>query len=338
MDIVASMNANRSPSSRSARLSIIQMDMAFEWVLSFCAAGPVKGAYITYAINAGVGIEELTALTSKERILLYLSDFSRMEDRYELPAGLTQESIAASTRIQRKHLPQYLKDLVDDGLVVQRKAHIQGMKQRMNGYYLGPSGSAKATDLRDRLAGVTVDVTVNGATKVMRVDEVDESTSFHITFCDIVCEALHEGSLDMSSLERIEARKRSKMESSDRATEIYKRALKTAWRDGKVTATERFLIEELRTHLKISSDLHKELEREIIKKVAQDHMEFIRIYRTILEIGLGDGTLDGPEVEILDALRKMLRITMREHEELLREAETSVCGPKDELLQATDER
>ncbi len=290
----------------------------------------VKRAYTTYAISADVGLEELTALTSKERILLYLSDFTRMEDRYELPAGLTQESIAVSTRIQRKHLPQYLKDLVDDGLVVQRKAHIQGMKQRMNGYYLSPTGTVKATDLRDLIGQVTVEVQINGSNRSMRVNEIDESTSFHITFCDIVCEALHEGQLHMSSLERIEAKKRSKLETSDRATEIYKRALSTAWRDGKVTATERFLIEELRTHLKISSDVHKELEKEIIRKVAQDHMEFIRIYRTILEIGLGDGTLEGPEVEILEALRKMLRITSREHEELLREVATSVCGPLDE--------
>jgi len=280
------------------------------------------------SLAQSVGIEELTCLTSKERILLYLSDFVRLDDRYELPSGLTQESIASSSRIQRKHLPQYLKDLVDDDLIVQRKAHIQGMKQRMNGYYLSPSGTAKAAAIRNRLAGVAVQVVINDSTKIMRVDEIDDATSFHITFCDIVCEAIQVGRLDMSSLGRIETRKRSKMESSDRATQTYKRALKTAWRDGNVTATERFLIEELRTHLKISNEIHKELEKEIIKKVAQDHMEFIRIYRTIIEIGLGDGTLEGPEVEILEALRKMLRISMLEHEELLRETEASVCGPR----------
>ncbi len=90
-----------------------------------------------------MALEEITSLTSKDRILLYLSDFNRMEDRYELPVELIQESIAFGTGVQRKHLSQYLDDLMKDDLIVERKAHIKGMKQRMNGYYLSASGCAK---------------------------------------------------------------------------------------------------------------------------------------------------------------------------------------------------
>jgi hypothetical protein len=61
-------------------------------------------------------IDELTSLTSKERILLYLSDYVHMEDRFELPADLTQEFIAFGTGIQRKHLSQYLRDLLQENL------------------------------------------------------------------------------------------------------------------------------------------------------------------------------------------------------------------------------
>ncbi len=83
-----------------------------------------------------MSLEELTSLTSKDRILLYLSDYQNMEERYELPADLVQQAIAFATGVQRKHLSQYLDDLIKDALVTERKAHIQGMKQRMNGYYL----------------------------------------------------------------------------------------------------------------------------------------------------------------------------------------------------------
>ena len=34
------------------------------------------------------------ALTTEERILLYLSDFRNMEERYALPQALTQKAIA----------------------------------------------------------------------------------------------------------------------------------------------------------------------------------------------------------------------------------------------------
>src|SRR4030065_1281257 len=96
-------------------------------------------------------LEDLVSMTSKERILLYLSDFRNMEERYELPSDLVQQSIAFATGVQRKHLSQYLDDLMEEDLIVERKAHIQGMKQRMNGYYLTPAGFSRASGLRVRI-------------------------------------------------------------------------------------------------------------------------------------------------------------------------------------------
>lgn len=274
-------------------------------------------------------------MTSKDRILLYLTDYQRMEDRYELPSDLTQESIAEATGIQRKHLPQYLKDLIADGLVVQRKAHIKGMKQRMNGYYLSGSGFSKATEIRDGV-GATVVQVLKGETVVeMKVSDIDEATSVHITYCDIVTEALKRGELKMESLEAIESERIDDLQKKDEATEAYRRALVTAWRDGKVTSTERFLIEELRTILKISEEQHRCLECEILKKLAEDHMGFLRIYGGVLEIALTDGHLDGPEVHILDKLRKMLRISRREHDGLVREITHELFGPPGEVDEDT---
>jgi hypothetical protein len=274
-----------------------------------------------------VGIGKLASLTSKDRILLYLTDYPRMEDRYELPADLTQESISESTGIQRKHLPQYLKDLISDGFVVQRKAHVKGMKQRMNGYYLSGIGFSKANEIREEIGAVVVPVQM--ATKVvqMKVSAIDEATSVHLTFCDIVTEALRKGELDMKSLEAIESERIETLERKDEATEAYRRALATAWRDGKVTSTERFLIDELRMILKISEEQHRCLECEILKKLAEDHMGFLRIYGGVLEIALSDGSLVGPEVDILDRLRKMLRISREEHDDLVREIMHGLFGP-----------
>ena len=282
-----------------------------------------------------MGLEEVVSVTSKDRVLLYLSDYARMEDRYELPAELTQESISNATAIQRKHLPQYLKDLVRDNLVVQRKAHVKGMKQRMNGYYLTRQGHALADDMKRRLGAILVPVKNGDETVDMRIDEIDAATSVHITFCDIVTEAVVRGCLEMDSLERIESGRLKEMYAADSATDSYRRALKTAWRDGKVTATERFLIEELRSLLKITEEQHRDLEEEILKALAKDHMEFLRIYRRVLEISLADGELDGPEVEILAILRKMLRISPEEHEQAMEELRMEIFGPEEDS--ATDE-
>lgn len=277
-----------------------------------------------------MGIEDITAVTSKDRILLYLSDFTNVSERYELPCEVIQESIAAATGIQRKHLSQYLKDLVSSGLLMQRKAHIKGMKQRMNGYYLSPIGYAKAEEMKKLLSEVVVPVQTGEGIVDMRLDEIDEATSVHISFCDIVTEAVTNGRLELRSLESIEARRLQILQAADAATEAYRRALSTAWRDGKVTATERFLIEELRSTLKVSEEQHRSLEGEILKKLAEDHMEFRRIYSSVLEIALSDGVLEGAEVAILASLRRMLRISQEEHQELLENLQFEMFGPDDD--------
>lgn len=271
--------------------------------------------------------ESLISLTSKDRILLYLSDFHHMDERYELPSELVQEAIANSTGIQRKHLSQYLDDLMREGCIVERKAHIKGMRQRMNGYYLTSAGTLKAADLRTKVGDTVVEVKVNGGARKMRVSEIDAATPFRVTLCDIVRVAMQRGMISFSDLNGLDADKRQAEEEADRNTVTYKRALETAWRDGVVTATERFLVDELRKHLEISEEKHRKLEEEILKRLAQTHMEFLRIYRSALEIAMADGALEGPEVEILDNLRKMLRISPEEHAQLVDEVITSIRGP-----------
>lgn len=259
--------------------------------------------------------------------MLYLSDYIHMNDRYELPADLTQESIAYGCGIQRKHLSQYLADLIQDGLVAERKAHIHGMKQRMHGYYLTPLGHDRGKALKGRLGDLVVPVIVNRRTRTMKVSEIDDATSIHLTYCDIVREAIQDGALHMARLEEVEEKKRRALEKHEESTDSYKRALETAWRDGRVTATERFLIDELRKLLKISDEDHKALEAEILKKLAQDHMEFRRIYQRVLEIALADGLIDGPEAEILENLRRSMRISIKEHDELVEDVRAYLCGP-----------
>ncbi|MBN1678157.1 MAG: hypothetical protein JW880_06420 [Candidatus Thermoplasmatota archaeon] len=274
-----------------------------------------------------MSIEELKEITSKERIILYLSEYHNMDDRYELPSDVIQQSIAFATGVQRKHLSQYLDSLIEEDLIVERKAHIQGMKQRMNGYYLTPGGYSRATGLRCRVENMVVPIVINGSVKEMRVADIDDATSAHITLCDIVREAIRGNGLTISALETIEQRKRMALEAKEQDTEVYKRALLTAWRDGRVTATERFLVEELRKHLNISEEQHRNLEAEIVKSLAQDHMEFRRIYRTVLEVALADKAISGPEESILEGLRRVMRISRKEHDELVREVEVSICGP-----------
>ena len=318
------------PRNQSALRSIMDSELLIDsltYLLYDSPHFPEKHNILDRRIQSRMSLDSLTSLTSKDRILLYLTDFRDVENRFELPSDLTQQAIAYGTGIQRKHLSQYLSDLIDEGLIVERKAHIQGMKQRMNGYYLSANGYPRAMALRQRISDEVVPVKQNGKMREMKVSEIDDVTSIHITLCDIVREAIVGGLLDLSVLETVESRKRQALEEKEQDTDVYKRALQTAWHDGRVTATERFLVEELRKHLNISDEQHRSLEGEIIKNLAQDHMEFRRIYKTVLEVALADRIIAGPEEVILENLRRLMRLSRKEHEEMLHEVELSICGP-----------
>ena len=196
------------------------------------------------------------ALTTEERILLYLSDFRGMEERFELPEALTQRAIAFAAGTQRKHLSRYLDDLTKEGMLEQRKAHIEGQRQRMLAYYLAPRGWARAMEIKQQLSVVHVPIRVGSEIKQMTLDEIDGATSVRLTFSDIVREALRVEMLDLADLEKIDDRRRAEMDERLKKLEAYTRALMTAWKDGRVTATERLLLDQLREHLGISHEEH----------------------------------------------------------------------------------
>src|SRR3972149_2841060 len=117
------------------------------------------------------------ALTTEERILLYLSDFRNMEERYALPQALTQKAIAYAAGIHRKHVSRYLDDMVKEGNLTEQKGHIEGEKQRMLAYFLAPRGWERAQSIKGRLETLRIPIPVKGGTKVMNLPEVDPAAA-----------------------------------------------------------------------------------------------------------------------------------------------------------------
>jgi len=259
-------------------------------------------------------------LTTEERILLYLTDFRGMEDRFELPEAVTQRAIAFAAGIQRKHLSRYLDDLVKEGHLEERKAHIEGQRQRMLAYVLLPKGWARAMAIKEQLASVRVTIRVAGEIKEMRLEEIDRATSVRLTFSDIVREALRVDLLDLSELEKIDERRRVEMDERLKKLESYTRALMTAWKDGRVTATEHLLLEELREHLGVSSEEHDRMESEAISKAEAAGSDRYAIYRLVAAEAWEHGKVTARERELLESLRKALQIPMAEADEVEAEA------------------
>lgn len=247
-------------------------------------------------------------LTTEERILLYLSDFRGMDQRYELPQALTQKAIAYAVSVQRKHLSRYLDDLVREGALEERKAHVEGEKQRMFAYYLAPAGWARAMSIKQRLSALRISVVVGGETKPMTLEEIDAATSVRLTFSDIVREAM-KGPLVMEDLERIDERRKVEMDERVQKLEAFSRALMVAWKDGRVTATERLLLDQLREHLGLTSEEGDRIEMQAAERVLDELRSVEHVFREVLEEVRDQGGPTDRDRAVLEALRKALSLT-----------------------------
>src|SRR6266516_1458740 len=257
------------------------------------------------------------ALGTEDRILLYLSDFRNTEERYVLPQALTQKGIAFAAGVQRKHLSRYLDEMVRDGLLVETKAHIEGEKQRMLAYYLAPRGWERAMGIKERVSAVRVPIKIAGVTKEMTMAEIDGATSVHLTLSDIVREAMNVDELDLEDLEGIDDRRKRAMDERVKRLEDYTRAVMIAWKDGRVTATERLLVEQLRENLGISREDQERIESQVLEEVLETRTG---IYRAVATEALEGGPITDEERELLKALRKKLGLSAHD----IREIETDL--------------
>ncbi len=90
-------------------------------------------------------------LTAKERILLHLLESAQCADDPEVSPALAQEGVARAAGIERRHLAQFVRPLMEEGLVRERQAHVSGIRQRRKVYVLTPSGRAAAARLREKV-------------------------------------------------------------------------------------------------------------------------------------------------------------------------------------------
>jgi len=95
-------------------------------------------------------------LTVKDRMLLHLLPYSRELGKPSVPFALTQHGIAQAVIANRSHVSMALKDLREEELVLEEKAHVQGGGRRRLAYFLTEDGFLRARTLRHEVLAYTV--------------------------------------------------------------------------------------------------------------------------------------------------------------------------------------
>src|SRR3989441_2191067 len=110
-----------------------------------------------------------------------------------------------------------------------------------------------------------------------------------------------------------DARRKRAMDERVKRLEDYTRAVMTAWKDGRVTATERLLVEQLRENLGISREEQERIESEVLEEVIENRAG---IYRAVAAQALEDGPVTEEVRRLLEALRKKLGLSSHDCREI----------------------
>lgn len=95
-------------------------------------------------------------VTLKTRILVYLSEYWKYKDKYQLPVEISQEGIAKAMGITVSHVPRELDALIRSRLIEEVKGRVIGKEKRVNVYFLTPEGMLEVDKIKKSYANFPV--------------------------------------------------------------------------------------------------------------------------------------------------------------------------------------
>lgn len=133
----------------------------------------------------------------KDRILLHLYDYRSYAGEYDVPVDMTQEGIARAVWIDIRHVVQYVRPLIGEGLVKERVAHIHRGRRRRKVYDLTDSGKLAAYKLRKKISSNVVHLRDSEGVREARVSEIMEQTGGELSPLEILRQVVHAGAVDI---------------------------------------------------------------------------------------------------------------------------------------------
>ncbi|HLB68289.1 MAG TPA: ATP-binding protein, partial [Thermoplasmata archaeon] len=136
----------------------------------------------------------------KERILIHLIEYAKYVDELEVPSAITQEGIARETGIDVPHFTQYVRPLIQEGLIRERMAHVKGVRRRRKVYDLTDTGKLSAVRLRDKLKSEVLRVRDQKEVREASVSQILKEVSRKVSLLDVLRQAMETGIVDLASL------------------------------------------------------------------------------------------------------------------------------------------
>ena len=88
----------------------------------------------------------------QERIFLHLRDYVDHSGKVEVPFALSQMGIANSVAIARSNVPRAISGMREQGLLIERQAHVTGVSRKRKAYFLTDDGIKVANGIWEKVS------------------------------------------------------------------------------------------------------------------------------------------------------------------------------------------
>jgi len=137
-------------------------------------------------------------MSSEEKVLVHLLPFHGYMGDMVVPFEITQKGVADAIGVKLTQVSRLLSSLTTRGIVIFKKAHVQGIQKKVKVYFLSTEGLSRAEELMSGIEGMNFPVIVSGQTEERTYSEIREITGASILQILDILEL--EGALDLSSL------------------------------------------------------------------------------------------------------------------------------------------
>ena len=138
-----------------------------------------------------------------KRILLHIMEYSKFDNEFEVPFAISQEGIARAIGIRRDNIPRAVKDLKNEGLVIERVARVTGVYRKRKVYFLTDQGFEYIREMRAKILATEVMIKDKGELKPVKLSEIKTKikNSNPLGLMEILNRISYDNVLDLKDLE-----------------------------------------------------------------------------------------------------------------------------------------
>lgn len=138
-------------------------------------------------------MKEIPSLTYREKILIYLNKYYDSLGEDNIPLEVTQEGISEKMDMSRTHVSRTVRKLIDDGLIDEKKSHIESRKRKLKTYHLTHEGFLKSRQLISKLSDINIRILQEGKDCEIPLTDVNDFTNGKVSLVEAINKLENDG-------------------------------------------------------------------------------------------------------------------------------------------------